>query len=133
MSSQIKKPSFGFALFSLLFIICFITAGIAFFKLQLHLLMLTGWVICALIGMRLGYTFTDLEKGAYELIQKAMGACLILICVGALIGAWNYFTRHLSCYEFNCLFPDFYFYGNFLGNHWYGRGCAYGNWRRSGL
>ena len=88
MSSQIKKPSFGFALFSLLFIICFITAGIAFFKLQLHLLMLTGWVICALIGMRLGYTFTDLEKGAYELIQKAMGACLILICVGALIGAW---------------------------------------------
>ena len=50
--------------------------------------MLSGWVICAILGKLLNHSFEDLEKGAFELIQKAMGACLILICVGALIGAW---------------------------------------------
>lgn len=88
MDSRHQKPGFGFALFSLLLIIGFITGGIALFKLQLHLLMMSGWVICAILGRKLGYTFSELEKGAYELIMKAMGACIILICVGALIGAW---------------------------------------------
>lgn len=50
--------------------------------------MLSGWVICAILGKLLGYSYEELELGAFELIQKAMGACLILVCVGALIGAW---------------------------------------------
>lgn len=45
-----------------------------FFKLKLHLLMMSCWVVCALFARRLGYTYTELEVGAYELIQRAMGA-----------------------------------------------------------
>lgn len=88
MKSEARKPSFAFALVSLLVIIGFITCGIIFFKLQLQVLMLSGWVICAVMGKMLGYSFEEIEKGAFELIQKAMGACIILVCVGALIGAW---------------------------------------------
>ena len=83
-----KKPSFLFAITALLLIVGIIAGGIIFFKLQLQLLMLTGWVACAVLGRMLGRSYEDLEAGAFELIQKAMGACLILVCVGALIGAW---------------------------------------------
>ncbi|MEI3477917.1 MAG: Na+/H+ antiporter NhaC [Bilophila sp.] len=88
MTSGHKKPSFPFAITCLLLIIGLIAGGIMFFKLQLALLMMSGWVVCAIMGKFLGYTYEDLEAGAFELIQKAMGACIILVCVGALIGAW---------------------------------------------
>lgn len=83
-----KTPSFAFALFTLLSVAVIIAGGMIFFNLHLALLMLTGWVIAALCGRWLGFGFGELEVGAFELIQKAMGACLILICVGTLIGAW---------------------------------------------
>lgn len=88
MANGHKTPSFAFAISSLLLIVGLIAAGLMLFKLQLTLLMMTGWVICGILGRYLGYTFEDLEAGAYELIQKALGACIILVCVGALIGAW---------------------------------------------
>lgn len=88
MTSGHKVPSFPFAITCLLLIIGLIAGGIMFFKLQLALLMMSGWVVCAIMGKFLGYTYEDLEVGAFELIQKAMGACIILVCVGALIGAW---------------------------------------------
>ncbi len=83
-----KKPTLAFALFTLLSIVTIIACGMIFFKLKLHLLMMSCWVVCALFARRLGYTYTELEVGAYELIQRAMGAVIILMCVGALIGAW---------------------------------------------
>lgn len=88
MTPDHKKPSFPFAITCLLLIIGLIAGGLMFFKLQLALLMMSGWVVCAIMGKCLGYTYEDLEVGAFELIQKAMGACIILVCVGALIGAW---------------------------------------------
>lgn len=69
-----KKPTLAFALFTLLSIVTIIACGMIFFKLKLHLLMMSCWVVCALFARRLGYTYTELEVGAYELIQRAMGA-----------------------------------------------------------
>ena len=83
-----RKPTLAFALFTLLSIVTIIACGMIFFNLKLHLLMMSCWVVCALFARRLGYTYTELEVGAYELIQRAMGAVIILMCVGALIGAW---------------------------------------------
>lgn len=88
MERESKKPSFSFALFSLLFIIAFITCGLIIFKIQLHVLMFCGWILCAVIGSYLGFSFNELEKGAFELIHRAMTAIIILIFIGALIGAW---------------------------------------------
>ncbi len=84
----VKKPSFRFSLITLFTIIAIIAGGMIFFKLQLHLLMMICWVVCAILGRFLGFTYDDLEKGAYELISKSLGAVLILMAVGALIGAW---------------------------------------------
>lgn len=83
-----RQPTFAFACLTLFTVISVIAGGMIFFKLSLHLLMMTCWVICAIYAKFLGFTYADLEKGANELIYKAMGAVIILMCVGALIGAW---------------------------------------------
>lgn len=42
-----KKPTLAFALFTLLSIVTIIACGMIFFKLKLHLLMMSCWVVCA--------------------------------------------------------------------------------------
>ena len=49
-------------------------------------------VICAavalLVGLRNGQTWKELEQGVVDGISIALGALLILLMVGSLIGAW---------------------------------------------
>lgn len=47
-----------------------------------------GAAIAAIVGIRLGYIWTDLQKAMVAGIGTAMGALLILLAVGALIGTW---------------------------------------------
>lgn len=119
-----------------------------FFKLKLHLLMMSCWVVCALFARRLGYTYTELEVGAYELIQRAMGAVIILMCVGALIGAWisagtvpgddlcrppNHFPQPVSRDKPYPVFGDVTYDRDFMGYDRNGRPCHHGDWRRPRL
>ena len=71
----------GFVLpgFTLLRSTALVLAGIA--------LILAGGV-GILIGLRLGYTWKELERGIVHGISLSMGALLILLVVGALIGTW---------------------------------------------
>jgi NhaC family Na+:H+ antiporter len=50
-------------------------------------LMLAGGV-AAVVGIRNGFRWTEIEAGIVRGISTAMGAMLILLVVGALIGAW---------------------------------------------
>ena len=47
-----------------------------------------GAAIAAIIGVRLGFPWADLQKAMIAGIGTAMGALLILLAVGALIGTW---------------------------------------------
>ena len=47
-----------------------------------------GAAIAAIIGIRLGYRWTELQRAMIDGISTAMGAILILLTVGALIGTW---------------------------------------------
>jgi len=53
---------------------------------QIALLLAAGVVI--IIGMVNGYTWRELEQGIVDGISLAMGAMLILLVVGSLIGTW---------------------------------------------
>ncbi len=44
--------------------------------------------VAILVGVRLGYPWRELERGIVRSISLAMGAMLILLVVGALIGTW---------------------------------------------
>ena len=83
-----KELTFGFAVFILTVVVAIIASGMMFFSLKLQMLMLCCWVVCAGFGWYLGFSYAELEAGAYEFIARAMGAVLIMMSVGALIGAW---------------------------------------------
>lgn len=86
--TQARIPSLKFSLLALGTIVLVIGGGMAFFNLKLQVLMLTGWLVCAAFAKALGFTYAEIEKGAFDMISRAMGACVILMSVGALIGAW---------------------------------------------
>ena len=53
-----------------------------------HIPLIGGTVIASLIGLRLGYTWKQVENGIVGGITIAMQACLILLVIGMLIGTW---------------------------------------------
>ncbi|MBO1255035.1 Na+/H+ antiporter NhaC [Alteromonas sp. 5E99-2] len=50
--------------------------------------LLLGVGISAIIGLKNGYTWASIEKNIVKGISMSLGACLILLAVGALIGTW---------------------------------------------
>ena len=53
---------------------------------QIALLIGTG--LAAIIGMKNGFTWKQIEEGIVKGISMSLGACLILLAVGSLIGSW---------------------------------------------
>lgn len=53
---------------------------------QIVLLLCTG--LTAIIGIKNGYSWKEIEEGIYQGISHSIGAILILLAVGSLIGTW---------------------------------------------
>ncbi|MEP1386153.1 MAG: Na+/H+ antiporter NhaC [Paraglaciecola sp.] len=53
---------------------------------QIALLIAMG--IASIIGIKNGYSWEDIEKGIIKGISRSLGAILILLAVGSLIGTW---------------------------------------------
>lgn len=97
MNSLVDKPikpaSFFDALIPISVLICLLGAAVYFFgdnsssgPNQIALLFAT--FTAALIGLKNGYTWKKLEQAMIEGITLSLGAILILLMVGALIGTW---------------------------------------------
>jgi len=56
--------------------------------LPIQLALYIGWFIIMLLGIKLGHQYKDLEKAALNGISNGLGAVLILLAVGALVGTW---------------------------------------------
>jgi NhaC family Na+:H+ antiporter len=50
--------------------------------------LLIGMFVAAIIGLKNGHTWAAIEEGIVKGISMSLGACLILLAVGALIGTW---------------------------------------------
>ncbi len=81
------------ALLPLLFLIGMLAGSVGLFgdgssygPNQIALMLAAG--VASLIGLRLGYTWKDMEQAMVEGITLALKACLILLAVGSLIGSW---------------------------------------------
>ncbi|MDD4569262.1 MAG: Na+/H+ antiporter NhaC [Tepidanaerobacteraceae bacterium] len=94
MSTETNKetnriaPSFGYASGTMLVIIVFMLVGIVGFKVPLQMMFFLSWLIVIPVCMKLGYSFEELEEAAYSMIKKALQPMVILLTVGAMIGAW---------------------------------------------
>ncbi|WP_100657359.1 Na+/H+ antiporter NhaC [Alteromonas flava] len=91
--TQIKQPSMLDALIPVIVLIIMMGGAVYIFgdgssygPNQIALLIATG--IAAIIGLKNGYTWQAIENGIIKGISMALGACLILLAVGSLIGTW---------------------------------------------
>lgn len=93
MQKSVKQPSLIDSLIPIVLLIIMMAGAVLLFgdnssygPNQIALLIGTG--LAAIIGMKNGYQWDDIEKGIIKGISMALGACLILLAVGSLIGTW---------------------------------------------
>ena len=85
---EIKKPTIGLALISLLGLVAVMVIGIVGFGADPHIPMFFGVIIASATALSLGYKWSDIEQMMVDGISKAMQSILILAIVGMMIGAW---------------------------------------------
>lgn len=68
--------------------------------------------IAAIIGIKNGYNWQEIEKGIVKGISMGMGAILILLAVGALIGTWimSGTVPTMIYYGLNILSPSIFYF-----------------------
>jgi NhaC family Na+:H+ antiporter len=93
IEKQKKEASLADALFPIFVLIILLGSSVYLFKdnssfgpNQIALLIAMG--ITAIIGMKNGYSWDDIEQGIVTGISRSLGAILILLAVGSLIGTW---------------------------------------------
>ncbi len=90
MENKKLKPTTFQAVSPLAVMIILLTVGVGIFKLRAEPIILICASFAAIIAMRLGYTWEELQKGIIEKIASALPATLILWSVGLLIGSWMF-------------------------------------------
>lgn len=90
MENKKLKPTTLQAVSPLAVMIILLTVGVGIFKLRAESIILICASFAAIIAMRLGYTWEELQKGIIEKIASALPATLILWSVGLLIGSWMF-------------------------------------------
>ena len=93
MTTTARTPSLVLSLVPILALVALLAGSVALFgdsnsggPNQIALIMAA--TVAATIGVRLGYSWKDLEAGIVHGISLSMGAVLILLVLVALIGSW---------------------------------------------
>lgn len=93
MPEQQREPSLLDALTPIVILVALLAASVILFAdnssygpNQIALLLSTG--ITAIIGLKNGYKWQDIEQAMVNGISLSLGAVLILLSVGSLIGTW---------------------------------------------
>ncbi|SES82807.1 transporter, NhaC family (TC 2.A.35) [Natronincola peptidivorans] len=89
MSTE-KRPSFGAALFVILFL-CFAMFAQIFIIGEdwiTHITLIVVAAVAAIVAMASGFTYDDVQKGVLYGCEIAMLPMLILMMVGVLVGSW---------------------------------------------
>ncbi|MBA6390781.1 Na+/H+ antiporter NhaC [Colwellia sp. BRX10-3] len=90
---SLRQPSMLDSLIPIVVLICLLIAAVTFFgdssssgPNQIALLLATG--VAAVIGLKNGHKWPEMEKAIIHGISISLGAVLILLAVGSLIGTW---------------------------------------------
>ncbi|UJL45792.1 Na+/H+ antiporter NhaC [Virgibacillus sp. NKC19-16] len=88
--SENKLPSLKFSILTLLTATLIMVIGLIVFDASLQIMLFIGFITVIPFAMKLGFSFSEVEAFAYDMVRKILPAALILLAVGALIGAWMY-------------------------------------------
>ena len=119
MTSKVvkKTPTLLEALFPILCLIVMLSTSVFIYGdnssyggNQIALIVCAG--IASIIGIKNGYTWKEIESGIVKGISTAMGAILILLAVGAMIGTWimSGLVPAMIYYGLNILSPSIFYF-----------------------
>ncbi|MEM1137821.1 MAG: Na+/H+ antiporter NhaC, partial [Bacteroidota bacterium] len=88
-----KKPTFIIAIIPILFLIIALSINVYIFgddglSGSNQTILVLASAVAALVASTLGYTWSELLKGAVKSISSAMPSMLILLLIGSLAGTW---------------------------------------------
>lgn len=121
-----RKASLGIALLPVVFLVTFLMCavlpveamiGLPDITLDAHIPLLMGAAFAAFVSVVfLGFTWAELEEGIVETIKMSMGAILILMVIGSLIGTWiiSGIVPAMVYYGLNILSPGFFLVASLL-------------------
>ncbi len=85
---EIKLPSIWQVILALGLFLALAFSFTSELNLPIQLALYLGWFIIMVLGLKLGHDYKSLEKAATKGISNGLGAVLILLSVGALVGTW---------------------------------------------
>lgn len=85
---SVRKPYLYEALITFLLLIVIMAVGIGVYGADPHLPMLIGTAIAALIALKIGFSWDQIEESMFDGVRQAMQAIIILAIIGVLIGIW---------------------------------------------
>src|SRR5699024_3961541 len=88
MKSKGNLPSVPMLIAILVLFVIIMFSFIVILELPMQLAFLMVWFVIMGFGLYLKYSYFEMERGLLKGIHEGMGATLILIAVGALIGSW---------------------------------------------
>lgn len=83
-----REPGFLYSAFAVLLVVAILLTGSLAFDADIQLLLLLSLAALVPLVMRLGHTFDQAQEFAFSAIRSILGLIMILVAVGALIGAW---------------------------------------------
>ncbi|MBT7494834.1 MAG: Na+/H+ antiporter NhaC [Candidatus Marinimicrobia bacterium] len=117
MSTKTKTPSMIDALIPILFLIVMLALSVYIYGSDSsyggnQIALILAACLAAIIGIKNGYNWKEIEKGIIQGISLGMGAILILLAVGALIGTWimSGTVPTMIYYGLNILSPSIFYF-----------------------
>ncbi len=86
--TDVRLPTLTEALIPILFMIVSLGVGIFIFDSDPHIPLLLSASVAALIAMRLGFKWKEIEEGMLDAIRLALQAMVILMVIGTIIASW---------------------------------------------
>jgi NhaC family Na+:H+ antiporter len=88
LTTEPKPAKFAVALIPVLFLIGALSVTIVVFKQDPHIPLIAAAAVAAIVGAAHGHPWKTIQEGMVHGISLAMGAVLILMVVGTMIGTW---------------------------------------------
>ncbi len=85
---EIRKPSIWLALVPVLFMIVSLSISVIKFEADPHIPLFLSTIVAAVIAVRLGHSWSELEQSIFKTILLSLQAILILMIIGTLMGTW---------------------------------------------
>lgn len=105
-----RLPTLLEAMIPVLFMMIALVTGIFFLETSPHIPLLVSVMVAALVALRLGYTWSRIEKGMLDAVRLALQAILILMVIGTIIASWIAagIVPTLIYYGLNILEPKYF-------------------------